>query len=213
MTAADPDPVSADPVSADPVSARIVERACNSTQAVLAAVSETDLHRSTPCASWTVSGVIKHMLGSAAYFAEVAESGSAAADGDDDDDDDAQGPAGIGDFHETFSRTAARLVAAFDAPGALDKIMKLPIGALPGSVCIWIASGDIFTHGWDLAKATGQSTDLDPELAEILLQRISTLLADAMRGPEGKAPFGPKVDVPTSAPAADRLAGFQGRTP
>jgi len=192
-------------VEQNPVSARIVERACSSTQAVLAAVGETDLGRPTPCASWTVSEVIKHVLGSAAFFAEVAEGGVSA------DDDETPQPAG--DFHDTFGRSAASLVAAFDAPGALDKIMKMPIGDLPGSVCIWIASGDIFAHGWDLAKATGQSTDLDPELAEMMLQRLHTMLPDSMRGPDGKAPFGPKVDVPSSAPAADRLAGYLGRTP
>jgi hypothetical protein len=32
-----------------------------------------------------------------------------------------------------------------------------------------------------------------------------------MRGEEGKAFFGPRVDVPESAPAADQLAGFLGR--
>jgi len=192
-------------VEQNPVSARIVERACSSTQAVLAAVGETDLGRPTPCASWTVSEVIKHVLGSAAFFAEVAEGGVST------DDDEIPQP--LGDFHDTFGRSAASLVAAFDAPGALDKIMKMPIGDLPGSVCIWIASGDIFAHGWDLAKATGQSTDLDPELAEMMLQRLRTMLPDSMRGPDGKAPFGPKVDVPSSAPAADRLAGYLGRTP
>lgn len=76
-----------------------------------------------------------------------------------------------------------------------------------------IASGDIFTHGWDLAKATDQPTDLDPELAEMILGRMYVMLPDSMRGTDGKAPFGPKVDVPSSTPAADRLAGYLGRTP
>ena len=192
-------------LSLDPVGARVVERACSSTQAVLAGISETDLDRPTPCASWAVSEVIKHVLGSAAYFADLAESGVVADEADED--------AGVGDFNDTFGLTATRLVAAFDAPGALDKILKMPIGDLPGSVCIWIASGDIFAHGWDLAKATGQSTDLDPDLAETILRRLTTMLPDSMRGPDGKAPFGPKVDVPSSAPAADRLAGYLGRTP
>lgn len=106
-----------------------------------------------------------------------------------------------------------RLVAAFDSPGVLDKLLKMPIGAVPGSVVIWIASSDIFTHGWDLAKAIDQSTDLDPELAQMILQRMYVTLPDSMRGTDGNAPFGPKVDVPSSAPAADRLAGYLGRTP
>jgi hypothetical protein len=63
-----------------------------------------------------------------------------------------------------------------------------------------MAAGDIFTHGWDLAKATGQPTDLDPELAGALLARITQMLPDSMRGPEGQAPFGPSVGVAASAP-------------
>jgi uncharacterized protein (TIGR03086 family) len=190
-------------VAPDPVRARIVQRACGSTQAVLDAVTPADLERPTPCKSWTVSGVIKHLVGSAGYFAGLAGNGN----GNDDDEE----PELSGDFKEAFGREAARMVAAFNGPGVLDKIMKMPIGDLPGSVCIWIAAGDIFAHGWDLAKATGQPTDLDPELAEMMLERISSLLSDSMRGPEGMAPFGPKVDVPASAPAADRLAGYLGR--
>ena len=192
----------------DPVGARVVERACSSTQAVLAGVNETDLDRPSPCASWTVSRVIRHVVGGAAYFAELAEAGEVA---DDDDDEEADKP--IGDFNGAFSRSAERLVAAYDAPGALDKILKMPIGDIPASVGVWIATGDIFIHGWDLAKATGQTTDLDPDLAETLLRRLSTMLPDSMRGLDGEAPFGPKVDVPSSAPSADRLAGYMGRTP
>jgi hypothetical protein len=51
------------------------------------------------------------------------------------------------------------------------------------------------------------------QLAGRLLAQIENLLPDDMRGPEGEAPFGPKVEVPGSAPAADRLAAFQGRRP
>ena len=76
---------------------------------------------------------------------------------------------------------------------------------LSRSVCVWIAAGDIFTHGWDLAKATGQPTDLEPELAAALLARVMQMLPDSMRGPEGRAPFGPRVEVAELAPAADRL--------
>jgi uncharacterized protein (TIGR03086 family) len=72
-----------------------------------------------------------------------------------------------------------------------------------------IAASDAFTHGWDLARALGQSTDLDPELAAQLLG--ASMIPDEFRGPDGQAPFGPKVDVPESAPAADRLAGVLGR--
>ena len=191
----------------DPVSSQLLRRACDSTGTVLAAVQPADLGWPTPCALWTVRDVVNHVLGSAAFFAELAEAGEV-ADRDEEDPDFT-----AGDFNGAFSHHAGRLVAAFNAPGAMDKIMKMPVGDLPGSVCVWIAAGDVFTHGWDLAKATGQPTDLEPELAGALLARIMPLLPDSMRGPEGQAPFGPRVEVADSAPTADRLAAFQGRHP
>ena len=191
----------------DPVSSQLLRRACDSTGTVLAAVQPADLGWPTPCALWTVRDVVNHVLGSAAFFAELAEAGEV-ADRDEEDPDFT-----AGDFNGAFSHHAGRLVAAFNAPGAMDKIMRMPVGDLPGSVCVWIAAGDVFTHGWDLAKATGQPTDLEPELAGALLARIMPLLPDSMRGPEGQAPFGPRVEVADSAPTADRLAAFQGRHP
>jgi uncharacterized protein (TIGR03086 family) len=194
------------PAFPDPVSSQILRRACASTGTVLAALRPADLDRPTPCASWTVRDVVNHLMGGAAFFAELAETGMV-TDGDEDPDFT------TGDFNAAFRSQASRLVAAFNAPGAMDKMMKMPIGDLPGSVCVWIAAGDIFTHGWDLAKATGRPTDLEPELAAALLARIMPLLPDSMRGPEGQAPFGPRVEVPESAAPADRLAAFEGRHP
>jgi uncharacterized protein (TIGR03086 family) len=225
-------------------SAEIIERACASTAAVLAAVQPADFGRPTPCRSWTVKDVVNHVIGSAAWYAGLVEEG-AVADTDETADEAGAGEAGadgagsgeagsgeagsgeaggdeagsgeadrtVGDFHATFQREADRLVAAFSAPGAMDKIMEMPFGGMPGSVCVWIAAGDIFTHGWDLAKATGQPSDLDPELAVKLLAQIEKLLPDALRGREKEAPFGPKVEAAGSASAADRLAAFEGRQP
>jgi uncharacterized protein (TIGR03086 family) len=150
--------------------------------------------------------VVNHVVSSAGFFAELAGAGQV---GDRDEGPDFT----AGDFNATFRQRASRLVAAFDAPGAMDEMMQMPFGDTPGWVCAYIAAGDIFTHGWDLAKATGQSTDLEPELADMLLGRIIKTLPDSMRGPEGEAPFGPRVEVAQSASAADQLAAFQGRQP
>jgi uncharacterized protein (TIGR03086 family) len=188
----------------EPTSADVLERACRSTATVLEMVRSTDLDRPTPCASWNVRDVINHIVGGTGFFAELAENGAATGHGDDAD-------CTAADFAATFRREADRLVAAFRAPGAMTKLMKLPIGELPGSVCVWIAAGDIFTHGWDLAKATGQPTDLESDVAARLLIQIEPILPDDMRGPDGEAAFGPRVEIASSAPAADRLAAFEGR--
>jgi len=194
------------PAFPDPVKSGILQRACGSTGTILATLSAADLDRPTPCALWTVRDVVNHVVGGAGFFAELAEAGQV---GDRDEDPDFT----AGDFNAAFRQQASRLVAAFDAPGAMDAMMKMPFGDTPGSVCAYIAAGDIFTHGWDLAKATGQSTDLEPEVAGMLLARIIKTLPESMRGPEGQAPFGPIVEVAESAPAADQLAAFQGRHP
>ena len=190
----------------EPTSADVLERACRSTATVLEMVRSTDLDRPTPCASWNVRDVVNHIVGGTGFFAELAEKGAVTDRGDDTD-------CTVTDFAATFQREAERLVAAFRAPGAMTKPMKLPFGELPGSVCVWIAAGDIFTHGWDLAKATGQRTDLEPDVAARLLAQIEPILPDDMRGPDGEAAFGPRVEIANSAPAADRLAAFEGRHP
>lgn len=190
----------------EPGSPEIIERACATTAAILGAVHAADLDRPTPCASWAVRDVINHVIGSALWYAHLAETGEVATGGDAPD-------YAAGDFQAEFGTAAARVIAAFSAPGAMDRIVRTPFGEMPGSVCVWIASGDIFVHGWDLAKATGQPSGLEPEYAARLLARIEQLLPGSLRGPDGKAPFAPVVGVDASAPAADRLAAFTGRQP
>ena len=85
--------------------------------------------------------------------------------------------------------------------------MRLPFGELPGSVYVNIATVDTFAHGWDLAKATGQSTDLDPELAAKLLAFSQVALPDAFRGPDGEAPFGRQASVSGGGASDGRPVG------
>ena len=95
---------------------------------------------------------------------------------------------------------------AFEADGAMEKMLKLPFAELPGSAFVNIATVDTFTHGWDLARATGQPSDLNPELAAQLLAFAQGFLPDSLRGTDGQAPFGPKVEPAADACPADQLA-------
>jgi hypothetical protein len=64
-------------------------------------------------------------------------------------------------------------------------------------------------HAWDLAKATGQSTDLDPELAAFSLDAAMQRMGPGFRG-EGR-PFGEEQPCPNGRCEADQLAAFLGR--
>ena len=60
-----------------------------------------------------------------------------------------------------------------------------------------------------VAKALGQSTDLDPGLAAQFL--AASMIPDEFRGADGVMPFGPKLEAPESATVADKLAAYLGR--
>jgi uncharacterized protein (TIGR03086 family) len=191
------------------MSVELLERAIASTERVLAKVSSEALDQATPCASWKVRDLVNHIVGSTYWFAATVETGVAPASEDDVGGPDVTG----GDIMAAFADGSKRAIAAFSAPGAMDKLLKLPFGEMPGAAFVMMAANDQFQHGWDLAKATGQATDLDPDLASDFLGFVRAAIPDAFRGPDGKAPFGPVVSVPESASPANQLAGFLGRTP
>jgi uncharacterized protein (TIGR03086 family) len=177
-----------------------------STAAILANVSQDQLDLPTPCASWTVRDLINHVVGNAFWFEAIADNG-VAPDRPDNCAPDFTG----GDFKTTFTEGSGRATAAFDA--ALDKTLQLPWGAMPATAFLMMASADQFVHGWDLAKATGQSTDLAADLAAQFLEFYRQVMSDPFRGPDTQAPFGAAVRVPESAGTATQLAAFLGRTP
>ena len=109
-----------------------------------------------------------------------------------------------------FVRKSRRAEQAVLIP-YFEKNVKLPFGEFPGRAFLGLATNDTFTHGWDLAKATGQSTDLAPDLAAALLAGAKQAISPAFRGPEG-APFGTEQEAPAGSTNADKLAAFLGRT-
>lgn len=191
------------------MSVELLEKSMASTRKILANLTSQQLEGDTPCASWKVRDLVNHIVGANNWFAATMETGVAPSPDNDVGGPDITG----GDIMEAFSEGSQRALSAFSAPGAMEKMVTLPFGELPGSAFVMLAANDQFQHGWDLAKATGQGTDLDPELAGQLLGFARAAVPDTFRGPDGKAPFGPIVFVPETASNSDQLAGFLGRTP
>ncbi len=178
-----------------------LERAIASTRGVLKRVTTDQLGDATPCAKWKVSDLINHIVGGQ-YFFEAFAKGESPAGGETD--------FSATDFVSAFDEGARRSVEAFQADGVMEKMLTLPFGQMPGSAFAGLAATDTFAHGWDLAKATGQSTDLDAELAEQLLNGSKMAIQPEFRSLEGE-PFGPEQSAPASASKADQLAAFLGR--
>jgi uncharacterized protein (TIGR03086 family) len=188
------------------VSTDALAAAFASTRAVMLNVTPAEYDKPTPCASWDVRALINHIVAGSHYFAATARAGEPPTQ--------VEPP----DFTEddpllAFDAGITATLTAFAAPDVGSKTITLPFGTMPGAAFMRIATVDTFAHGWDLAKATGQDADLAPDLALELLAGARESLPDALRGPDGECPFGPVVEVPDSAPAADQLAAFLGRKP
>jgi uncharacterized protein (TIGR03086 family) len=65
---------------------------------------------------------------------------------------------------------------------------------------------DLVLHGWDLARATGQDSTIEPQEIVRLWVNVSAAVDEAEK-------YGPEVEVPEDAPLTDRLLGLVGRDP
>jgi len=168
---------------------------------VLAGVHAGQLGDPTPCESWDVAALINHLVGAQHFFLAALDATPPAESPD----------FAAGDFIAAFDEVSSACVAGFETDGVLAQMFTLPFGEMPGAALMGLAATDTFQHAWDLAKATGQDTDLAPELAEGLLAQSQASIQESFRGPEG-APFGAEQVAPDGASPADRLAAFLGRT-
>jgi len=184
------------------LSNKMLARAQAVTRGVLTKIGADQLGNPTPCASWAVRDVINHLIVANLRFARAMRTGDAVSD---DDPDYASG-----DFLGAYDEACAACEAAFDTPGALDRRVSMAFGDVPGWLLLWLATTEVFVHGWDLAKATHQSTDLDPTIAAELLAGAD-VVSDDLRGPDGTAGFGPRRTAPDGASSADKLAAYLGR--
>lgn len=170
---------------------------------IVAAITQDDYGRPTPCEAWTVRELINHMLGALTMFRDVAVEGVAdpALFARDLIGDDALA---------SFNRVSAQVVAGWQADGRLDGTAKLPWGEFPAPFALQFPAMDMLVHGWDLARATGQQHEWEDELVlDNLMFAQSTLASPEIRVGFYAAP----IDLPGDAPGIDRLVAFLGRHP
>ncbi len=184
-----------------------ITKVLDETGRIVDGIERGQLDNPTPCGDWTVRDVLNHITGGADMFAIAATDGSVP----DGKLGELMGGDNLGDDYKgSFKAAAGRALDAFKPAGTLDKMIVLPFGEMPAGAALNIAIFDVTTHAWDLARATGQSTALDPEVLAVAYEIAQQMLGDEYRA---SGAFGPEVSVPDDAPMEDRLAGFTGRTP
>jgi uncharacterized protein (TIGR03086 family) len=173
------------------------QRAQDAFGRVLSGVADEQLGSPTPCTEWRVRDLIGHVIAGNQRVAAGTSSYSV-------------GSEHVVELVALHTASAAQAQARFASPDGLVRTYELPFGPVPGSMMIGMRSTDVLTHAWDLARATGQSTeDIDQELAEELLVASRDRVGASMRGP-GK-PFADEQPYGTEASPSDRLAAFLGR--
>src|SRR5471032_991220 len=182
----------------------MLQRVVDTTNGVLEHTTPAQLGTPTLCTEWTVKDLINHMVGGSTMFAISAEEGSVPDEmlgqlmGGDNVGDDPQG---------AWARASKRAMTAFELPGAMEKMVKLPFGEMPAGVALNIAIFDVATHAVDLARATGQHVT-DTELLESALATGRQMISPALRVP---GVFGDEQAINDAASAEDRLLAFAGR--
>ena len=183
------------------------EEAVRVSVALVDRATTADLARPTPCADWTLHGLITHMAAQHYGFAAAA-----AGDGD---------PARWrprrlgGDPVADYRASAQAVLAAFAAPGILDREFLLPeiaAGiAFPARQAIGFHLVDYVAHSWDVARTLGLDAVFGPELLDAALRVARAVPGGEARVAPGAA-FGPAVSW-QGGPPLDRVVAILGRDP
>jgi uncharacterized protein (TIGR03086 family) len=184
--------------------ARLHRQALDATRPLVAGVGDSDLGAPTPNDEWDVRDLLNHVVSGNWWAAELA-AGKSIADVGDRLDGDVIGP----DPLAAYEASATAAADAFEAPGALEAPCAVSYGPVPGEVYAGHRFLDVLLHGWDLAKATGQSTTLDPSLVDGALE-VLTPQWDMLRA---SGVFKTDVEVPPDADPQTRLLAMVGRRP
>ena len=161
----------------------------------------------TPCEGWNVRQLVDHVVAGQQLFARVLGGepfDDAFAAVRSQTDRLADDPAGAYDV------SAGAMLAAFAAPGVLDRTVRVPFGTVPGAVARHLRITEALVHGWDLARAIGAPFDPPARLVEPELAAAGPLLSAVP--PERKV-FAPSQQAGDGARPIERLVALLGRSP
>lgn len=170
---------------------------------VVRGIDDKHLAKPTPCAEFAVRDLANHLFQVVVNFQAVAAKGTV---GWEKTPDYVAGEEiGGGDWRDRFAAETGTLVEAWSAPAAVEgdnPAMGMP-QALAGNVVLV----DLLVHGWDLAQATGQSYQPDPEVVAAVGPFTEQM------APMGRqmGVFGEMTDFPPDASDFARMLAHTGR--
>ena len=156
----------------------------------------------SPCEEWTARHVIGHVIAvQRAHQAIIEDRPRPMHPMRDTDKHAGADPA------RTWAEARDAVLEVLDDPSVLHRVVKSFRGEEPIDDLLGFNVIDTTIHSWDLARALGVDSKLDPGL----VARTTSLLAqrvDSMRGARG---YGPEIDVPAKADPQTALLALAGR--
>ncbi|MEU9383957.1 TIGR03086 family metal-binding protein [Streptomyces sp. NPDC048279] len=172
--------------------------------AVTARIGPDQLRLPTPCADWTLHGLLRHQVSENLGFAAAA--GGVTGDLRAWD----QGTLGE-DPHQAFLDSAAAMTSAF-TEDVLDRPLQIrEFGFFPGRVALGMHVLDCVVHGWDVAQAIGVAYDPDADLVQHSLKVAALIPAGAPSDDRPRTAFAPVVEIAVGSSGLERLLGLVGR--
>jgi uncharacterized protein (TIGR03086 family) len=151
----------------------------------------------TPCGHWTLRELVDHMIADNVRFG---------------------GPAAGREFDGTdFADSAQFVMAAYAAPGVLDRELVLPHvragSTFKGRLALGFHYLDYMVHGWDVAVAIGQPFAPSPREVEVVDLIARRDVPDGQRRHNPIGGFQPPLPVASDASPWDRVLAYLGRDP
>ncbi|MFI1764800.1 TIGR03086 family metal-binding protein [Streptomyces sp. NPDC020800] len=171
------------------------------------AVTDDQLSAPTPCPDLAARHLLGHVQGLSVAFRDAARKDLGATT---DTNPNAAVPDIGPGWREELAKALDELADAWRDPAAWTGMTRAGGVDLPGAIAGAVVADELVIHGWDLARATGQSYAPDPAALDSALVFLRAAADDPDRG---GGLFGPLVPVPESAPLLDRALGLSGRDP
>jgi uncharacterized protein (TIGR03086 family) len=181
--------------------------AASAMDSVISGIGAGQWSAPTPCPAWTVADVTDHVLAGNELFASALRTDRTPSSSPAHHAGEGTGTTGR---LAAYRRSIVDLREAFADPGALDRIVSVPFGQVPGAVALHLRVIELVVHGWDLARATGQCIEVPDDLVRAELEFSRQALSQV---PPDRTPFGPPRPAADGASALDELAALLGRAP
>lgn len=188
------------------MSIELLKKAIDGFSAELAATPDSDWSKMTKCDGWTVTDLVRHMVGG-------ARSASVAFRGGTKEEAIAAGAGDVlgSDPRAAYAASVADHIAAYESLSDPEVVIHHPASDMPASRMLMFRIGDYLLHTWDLAAGLGRNVTLDPEVCAFVYSNLEPMAP--MLGKIGMFGEGPSGNVPATADIQTRVLDISGRRP